>query len=501
MPRGVESDKMFPRESGPGDCPSVGGDRVLNSEPTESLASLTAYLLAVEIGDDSADDRLDELIARIPREELLAAVLNLLASGPAASWMGAVNLAGLLAGEFGEVWATLAKAIETRHDLGTMHQMAGIALLQVGGQVPEMGRCRELADEWSEFPQTGQNAILKQVETEPESAFLILEGLGETAPAERWELVQEMLERESTLKPRMLRWLCLVPDARIAAYAAAELEKCNHTADQLDSAIAFEPPFFGWVTDLTPAGQFGAGVEWTGEVNQQVVMGGSWSQGMRLFERLDVEGETDDHDFIPDLKPPRQVCTHLTLIKKWCVALMETGWHKAAQPTRSAWSAGLIHEMLSVWTDEDEIAWENWSRILIENNPVNSNADALQSDATLVCSALPHWFVPDELARELATELRGKSGDVFEHRLQSAARLWFERSLGPGIGLLLGHLHAMSYFWLALAETDVMNQQKLVGQARAAARLVADLNDPARIVATHPMVKAWSETMLRTAMI
>ena len=469
----------------------------MNSEPAETLHYMTDYLLAVETDDESADEKLDELIARMPREQMHVAVTNLLASGPAASWMGALNLAGLLAGEFGEIWPAIAAAIDTRQDLGTTEQMAGIALLQVGGRLPASGKCRELADEWAEYPDSEQNAILKQVEIEPESAFLILEGLGESSPAERWELYREMTGHgPDRVRHRMRGWLVCVPDGQIAADAAAELAKCQPAAHEMQSQ-AFEEPFFGWVTDLTAAGQFGAGLEWSGQFDQQVVLGGSWAHGMRLFERL--EGDTEDSDFIPDLKPPRHVCTHLTLIKKWVVALIETGWHPAAQPSRAAWSAGIVREMLMQWTTDDETAWENWSRILVESNPVNSSAEALKQDAALVCGAVPHWFVPDELARELATEFKGRAGEHFEQRLQSAARVWFERSLGPEISRLLVGLQAMSYFWLALAETDVLNQQQLVSQARAAARIVADLNDPARVVATHPFIKAWAETMLRNA--
>jgi hypothetical protein len=68
------------------------------------------------------------------------------------------------------------------------------------------------------------------------------------------------------------------------------------------------------------------------------------------------------------------------------------------------------------------------------------------------------------------------------------------------VGDLVTNLSAMSYFWLALAESDVMNQQQLMQLARASARIASDLNDPARVVANHPFIRTWSEQTFASAL-
>lgn len=464
----------------------------MTQETENPLTLLTNYLAAVDAGDPSADDLLDELIAGMETEALAAATGDLIETGPVRSWMGALNLAGLLAGGFPELWQGLVSAIETREDLGTIHLMAGIALLQVEKRLPETGRCRELANDWSEFPDAAnstENAILNQLKLEPESAFLIMEGLGDCPPGERAELFQEMQSKTTDeMRSRLLHWFAFVPDKAIAEAALDQLQLIYTSSKRHPEP----PPLFGWVTDLTAAGQFGAGVELYLNPPQRIILGGSWRQGIRLFDR--VEGPGDDSAFIPDLPAPRAICTHPTLVKKWAVALIEAGWHEQFQSSdhNVAWSAGIVHEILENWTREDETAWNGWSRVLIELNPVNSKTEALQVDADLISAAVPHWVVPDELARELCTEFQGMREALLETRLKSVARVWFERSLGPNINRLLENLQAMAYFWLALGETDVMNRDELTARARAAARIAADLSDPARIVASHPFIESWS---------
>ncbi len=465
----------------------------MNRTISIDLQPLTDYLLAVESGDGSVDDQLDYLIAKIPMPQLAVAIADLLTIGPPSAWIGSVELVGLLGNENPQLWPILIDAIQYRTDLGTSHLMAGIALLQVVNKIPAQGRCRELVEEWNEDQQTlnqiEQNPIIQQLKSEPETAIQILENFSDFSDQEKAELIYEIQNQPaSSLQSRILNWLSYAPDSPIEKRTTTPAG----TPETQDAGCT------GWVTDLTAAGQFGTGLETAGETACRFILGGSWSRGIRIFER--IEATQDCTDFVPELALPRMVCTHITLVKFWISALLEAGWHKEFKSGPSAWTAGYLRHEILTWTDEDETNWENWTEILVDKNPLNVSAEALKHDSELICKALPHWFRPDELAIELASEFHRKSGPVSEDRLQSAVRVWFERTLGPKIGDLITNLSAMSYFWLALAESDVMHQQELTGLARAAARIATDLNDPARVVANHPFIRAWSEQTFATGL-
>jgi hypothetical protein len=464
----------------------------LNASEQNDLQPLTDYLLAVESGDDSADECLDLLIAKVPIPELVEAVCDLLSHGPQAAWIGAVQLAGLLGSESPQLWASLIDAIQSRIDLGTAHLMAGIALLQVVNHLPERGRCRELAEEWAEDQQTltlnPQSPIIAQLQSEPETAIQILENFSDFSDYEQSELIDEIQSQTgSAIQSKILNWLAYAPGSKIHK----NMESTSDLSELKNLQLS------GWVTDLTGSGQFGAGLETAGETANRFIVGGSWNRGMRLFERMEVA--SDAPDFIPELALPRLVCTHLTLVKYWLSGLLESGWNPDFLPSPSAWTAGYLRHEILTWSTEDEAIWESWTEILVDKNPLNTSAEALKKDAELICQAVPHWFRPDELAVELATEFQRRSEPMTESRIQSAVRVWFERTLGPMVGDLVTNLSAMSYFWLALAESDVMNQQQLMQLARASARIASDLNDPARVVANHPFIRAWSEQTFAVA--
>ena len=465
----------------------------LNASEPNDLQPLTDYLLAVESGDDSADECLDQLIAKVPIPELVEAVSDLLSHGPQAAWIGAVQLSGLLGSESPQLWTTLIEAIQSRIDLGTSHLMAGIALLQVVNQLPDRGRCRDLAEEWAEDRKLQeldqQSPILAQLQSEPETAIQILENFSDFSNYEQSELIDEIQSQAgSSIQSKILNWLAYAPGSKIM--------KNMELAGELSELKNLE--LSGWVTDLTASGQFGAGLETSGETGNRFIVGGSWNRGMRLYERMEVE--SDAPDFIPELALPRLVCTHLTLVKYWLSGLLESGWHTEFQPSPPAWTAGYLRHEILTWTTEDEAIWESWTQILVDKNPLNTSAEALKKDSELICQSVPHWFRPDELAVELATEFQKRSEPVTESRIQSAVRVWFERTLGPMVGDLVTNLSAMSYFWLALAESDVMNQRELMQIARASARIASDLNDPARVVANHPFIRAWSEQTFAAAL-
>ena len=282
----------------------------LNASEPNDLQPLTDYLLAVESGDDSADECLDQLIAKVPIPELVEAVCDLLSHGPQAAWIGAVQLAGLLGSESPQLWTHLIEAIQSRIDLGTSHLMAGIALLQVVNQLPDRGRCRDLAEEWAEDRKLQeldqQSPILAQLQSEPETAIQNLENFSDFSNYEQSELIDEIQSQTgSSIQSKILNWLAYAPGSKIM--------KNMELAGELSELKNLE--LSGWVTDLTASGQFGAGLETSGETGNRFIVGGSWNRGMRLYERMEVE--SDAPDFIPELALPRLVCTHLTLVKYW----------------------------------------------------------------------------------------------------------------------------------------------------------------------------------------
>jgi len=64
---------------------------------------------------------------------------------------------------------------------------------------------------------------------------------------------------------------------------------------------------------------------------------------------------------------------------------------------------------------------------------------------------------------------------------------------------IIANLRAMGYFWMSLAETDPARQEHWVSTATASARIVEDLSDPSRVVASHPFVDTWARRVFDKA--
>lgn len=457
------------------------------------LKLLTDYLMAASIDDQTADQKLDLLLAQIEPDIIANAVSELIETGPCEVWAGCMELLGILAGRFPQLWQQLILALETRTDLGTLDQLSGLALLKSSNRLPKSGQILQMASELVDLDELQvwtENSLIEQLTEGPDSALPILQRLGEMQEPDRQEVIRDLTHSAGpTLQKQLQNWFSMIP---------TDIQKQNKGEDGStgNSEFAGDLRFSGWVTDLTAAGQFGAGIEFNdsqmGEVAHRFVLGGGWSQGVRLFDY--AEADISEPGVLPQLPSGRTICTHPTLVKKWVLALLDQGWQKDFARNPQMWTAGYLRHELFSWTAEDQKIWENWTEILVDRNPVNVSQESLIQDAEVVCQSVLHWFESDPIAAELITEFTQRNQfDKKDDRWQSTVRIWFERVLGPKMQEYILRLQAMSFFWLATAESGLNHGDDWLHKARASARLSMDLSDPARVVAHHPFVQKAAE--------
>lgn len=457
------------------------------------LKLLTDYLWAASIDDQTADQKLDLLLAQIQADVIANAVSELIETGPCEVWTGCMELLSILAGRFPQLWQQLILALETRTDLGTLDQLSGLALLKSSNRLPKSGQIQQMANELvdlDELQEWTEKSLIEQLTEGPDSALPILLRLGDMQEHDRQDVIRDLLHlADQKLQKQLQNWFSMIPQANLK-------QNKHEDASTRHSQFAQDLRFGGWVTDLTAAGQFGAGIEVNdsemGEVSHCFVLGGSWSQGVRLFDY--AEADISEPVNLPQLPFGRTICTHPTLVKKWVLALLDQGWQKDFVGSPQMWTAGYLRHELISWTAEDQQVWENWTEILVNRNPVNVTHDALAHDAEIVCQSVLHWFEVDPIAAELITEFTQKSEiGKRDDRWQSTVRIWFERVLGPKMQGYILRLQAMSFFWLAIAESNLNQSDDWLHKARASARLSMDLSDPARVVAHHPFVQKAAE--------
>lgn len=460
---------------------------------------LTDFLMAAAWDDPNADQKLDQVLAQIEGDVLVDAVTELLRTGPHEAWAGCLELVGILAGRFPQLWDVLVEALENRTDLGTLDQLSGVTLLKSGNRLPETGRLVQVAAELvdlAELQEWTEQNVISQLLDGPDSAIPILWQIGEMPTSTQVEQIQDLKSAGDTaFVQKLTNWLSFVPGWSAEPRSGNSSGPFNSTIDENPWDLSFT----GWVTDLTASGQFGAGVEisenQSTELLHRFVMGGSWTNGIRLLDYAEADGTTPD--FFPVLPDGRSLCGHPTLVKKWVSTLLDQGRLHETSFGPAAWTVGYLRHELLLWSSVDQEIWEQWTETLVDKNPVNLSTMALNQDAARVCLQIGHWFQTDSVARELVTEFTVVPAEKMAERWQSAMRVWFERGFGPKMQEMIRRLQTMSYFWLALGDTDVMNQQEWHERARAAARLSIDLSDPARVVASHPFVQHAARIALR----
>lgn len=475
----------------------------MNRSDDRIPAELEDFLDAFESDGSSAEERLDRLVARVPGKDLVKGVETLLAEGDPRRWPAALLLVGLLGGENDALWDRLIDAIENREDLDWPELMEGIAMLKLQRRLPESGRCRELADEWAEAADseaTDLRTLLDLMDDDAEMPPVWLRQIAQWSEEERSELRSELAAMEpSRSRDLLLAWLD-TPKADEAAERQRSHDddwRGGGLTSHTDAAweLAESLPLF-WVSDLALDGTFGGGLETREAMPRRILVAGSTSDGIRFLEAFEVDPSVP---FVPELPEPRRVSTHPQLVRHWLAMLANIGFAPSASGQIAADLLFDLKQELAASEYADLLTWETWTRTLVENNPRSAKPDALRSDAETTLDAIAHWLVVDELAAELASEFRSHPLSVSGERLQGAIRVWFERSLGPRMGRVLVNLQAMGYFWLSMAESDPVDQERWVTVARASARIAADLSDPSRVVASHPFVEIWARRVFEKA--
>jgi hypothetical protein len=466
------------------------------TENMDDSKVLAEFLIAVAQQDDSVSEKLDELIAVTSPEELARATGALLADGPAQSMPGAIELVSLLADRFDQLWEMLIQAIENRPDISSEDKLAAVVLLKSAGRLPESGICGELAEKVSELSEIGseiQPQLRQLLLAGPDDALPLLVSIGEMTPQARREIFHDLLDTsDPQLNQSLFEILELPSNATHEKISLSNHFNSFSLSPKIDDLLTCS-----WVTDLSAAGQFGAGVDFVedGDVIHRFILGGSWQKGIRLFEYQ--VADPNEGAMQVRLEPPRSVCSHSTLVKKWMIELLSKGFSGDFKSSAEVWTSGYLDKKLVFWTDVDSDTWAAWQRILVEHNPLDLRPDSLAADAAILAPAVRHWFPADEQSSELISEFqaRGKR-DLKSEIGQSILRVYFERSLGPRIAELIKRLSAMSFFWLARSETELENQKELMALARASARLAMDLADPSRVVPGHPFIQKIAEIVL-----
>ncbi len=458
----------------------------------------------------SFDDEVDHLLAKVPGPQLATGLHSFLTGGSPEDWPRALHLVSLLANDHHDLWNVLIEAVEHRRDLSWQDLVQAVALLKVQNRIPESGRVAELADEWAEEIAASEgnlDILIQLVEEDPEGAADWLGGIEAWTPAEREQLLAQLENRPAGRgRDTLIDWLDAIDDAiesdRSTKTEPEFVERPEVvSADPEPNRPAWELRKLDvsslWATDLLLDGTFGIGFEKANEHPRRFVVAGSLAEGVRFAESFEP---TDEDDFVPRLPEWRQVSFHPVFVHQGLRRLIDAGLVPSMATDRSRAILEVLDQELAASRTSDAAAWEVWTNRLVDTNPLDRRNSALAADAEVTLRELDHWLLVDPLASELASEFRTSIDQVPIDRLRSAMRVWFERSLGPRMGLILENLGLMGYFWLSLADLEVADREsRWYAAARASGRILADLADPSRVVATHPFVELWMKRVFEKA--
>lgn len=454
-----------------------------------SLPILDDFLQAVANQDDAAEEKLDRLIAATTADNLANATATLLREGRNDAFAGAIELVNLLADRHAELWDSLIFAVENRPELGMENALAAVALLRAADRLPESGVCKELAARVEEIEEIGEELdeqIHDLLASGPDQLLPLLVSLEEMTADQRQAAITDLLERADAQASRELLEILALP-TQATGFIMPSAESASAFCISREENDLLQRC---WVTDLSQAGQFGAGLDFidAGEAVHRFVLGGSWPKGVRLFEYQALVA--DEPGFEIRLEPPRMVCNHPTLVRKWVMELLERGFAADWKSNQGIWTAGYFDRRLLCWKEADAQKWDSWQVTLVDKNPLDLRIESIVADAGKVTEAVSHWFGGEAITRELSDEFLRRNCEFGHETGQSIVRVWFERYLGPLMGELVARLRAMSFFWLAQSEMEEQKKSRLEELARASARLAKDLSDPSRVVPGHPIVQA-----------
>jgi hypothetical protein len=469
---------------------------------------LAEFLEACRADETQFDDRIDRLLVAIAPGELAAGLSHVLEQGTSEDWPVALQLVGILGADHPELWRKVIDTIELREDFGFAERMEGVALLMQANLLPDSGRCAELAEEWGEI--TGEEGdeietLIHLLQEDPDDAKSWLGEIADWTSAEREQLLDQLKSKpRSSGRDTLVSWLesCGTEIDEISADSPDGLSHEAESAIEADSIVpawelARTEVASLWSTDLAFDGTFGAGLE-TGESrSRRFVVAGSLTTGIRYAASFETAaGES----FEPDLPAGRLISYHPSYVRQSMRLLLRAGASEAIQPETIDQIREAVLDEFAPHAQADANAWERWTRTLIDTNPLDRRPVALTADSKETLGCLDHWLVVDAEAVELASEFRAGIDHVPIERLRAAMRVWFERSLGPKLAMILVGLREMGYFWVSLDDLDGENSGRWNAIARASARIVADLSDPSRVVATHPFIETWMRLVFEKAL-
>lgn len=479
--------------------------QTVNLHDGSASVELNEFFRTCRGSDDPFDEQVDHLLATVPGPQLATGLSNALSAGEPEDWPRALQLVSLLGGEHGDLWNVLIEAVERRRDLAWPDLVHAVALLKIQNRLPESGRAAELAEDWAEetAAEFGDlDTLIQLLEEDPENAPDWLSGIEKWSSAEREQFRARLHDRPPGRgRDTLITWLNAFDSAasteadpesveRPEVVSAAEPDRPAWELRKLDVSSL-------WATDLLVDGTFGVGFEMSDEQPRRYVVAGSLAEGVRFTESFEP---TDQDAFVPRLPAGRQVSFHPVFVRQGLRRLIDAGIAPSMSTDRARAILEILSQELAASRTSDAAAWENWTKRLVDTNPLDRRNTALAADADSTLRELDHWLIVDSLASELASEFRASIDTVPIDRLRSAMRVWFERSLGPRMGLILQNLGLMGYFWLSLADIDSEGSDNRWYQvARASGRIVEDLADPSRVVATHPFVELWMKRVFEKA--
>lgn len=450
--------------------------------------------------EDAFDDLVDRLVATVPGPSLAAALSNAISSGPAGDWPCVLQLVGMLVGEHEELWNVLIEAVERRQDLHWPDLMQAVALLKIHARLPESGTAAELAEDWAEetaMEHADLETLLQILEDDPENAPGWLGGIAKWPADERKQLRNRLNDRPAGRgRDTLIAWLDAFESALTNEFGP-EVASTDTDSESQSRAIVTTDTVSLWATDLLPDGTFGVGFESPIDIPRRYVIAGSIKKGVRFTESFQ---STDQDSFVPRLPAGRRVSFHPVYVRQVLRELIDTGLMPAATTERSLAILETVRGELTDRHASDSVAWDRWTTTLVDANPLDRRTLAMTADAERTLDELDHWLIVDAEAFELASEFRSSIDKTQADRLRSAMRVWFERSLGPRMAVVIDHLRLMGYFWLSLADLAPENERsRWFEAARASARIVADLADPSRVVANQPFVEIWMKRVFGKA--
>ncbi len=472
--------------------------------PYESIPrELNEFFEACRGDDALIDEHIDRLLASVPGDRLAVGIASVLGTCSTEDWSTALQLVGMLANERQELWLALIAAIESRQDLDFPELMEGVVLLKQADRLPETGRCGELAEEWDEATADDDaeiDTLLRLMEEDPEDTPSWLGEIATWTPAERARFANQLrAHTPGHGRDTLIAWVDSIDaEGHDSEHAASGTH--DDAPGSLSPAWELATPDVRpmWITDLTVSGTFGAGIETAGSPHSvRIVVAGSLMTGLEYANSFEP---ADDAAFEPQMPDGRLLSYNPVLVRHMIRNLVRTGFATGSNSARIDTIFETLLREITPKQDTDDALWERWTRLLVDSNPLDRRTSALLADADETLDGLGHWLVPDPLAKELASEFRFRLDATQIDRIQGVMRVWFERSLGPRMAGIIESLRQTGYFWLSLSDLDSHGDPSpWHSRARASARIVADLSDPSRVVATHPFVEQFMLRVFRVA--